>query len=860
MTNPQHSEPEPEQPTRRRLALLRATFIAGGVVLVGAIAALWYVQRFIQTDLAPLIARNLSQTLNRPVEVGEVEGFTLGGLRLGDSSVPPTATDSDQVEAEAIEVQFNVLELILNRTLRLNVTLIRPQIYVDQTADGRWVTTEIQQQDTEGFITTELNRIAVESGQLTLAAYPRPGEPRAGTAGLASGRSQPTPANPSATKSPSPADTKPATTSNPTPTTQGQTQTRPSAASTPSNTNDEADANAAANGEADSPQRIAPPTPRVLTTVTVQDVDGFTTLKNDNQQIRFDFRGKPETGGNLRVQGDVDRTQDSTRLTVEAADLLAPAVSVVVPLPLTLLAGRASGRLDIELVEEGTPLVNGTVRFRNGATRIAAIPSTFNRVSGGLRFQGRQISFLDVQGRYGEIPAQLTGQLDTERGYNLAARVASVSAADLLKTFDLETPVPVAGQFRGQLRVTGAIDRPLVTGTATNLRTAQVDRLPITRADTRFTLNAQSLTFNEIRATPVTGGQVVGRGVVQFGDEATGRPGGVVFDFRGQDLPGDAIARTYDTNPAITLGNLSGTAQVFGSFDRIQTLVRWQAPQATYPGRGTLLVAGDTLRFTDTALLVSGGLVKGEGILRQGRWQATAEASGIQLNQYNPELRGLLSGDFRLAGSLDDFSVAGIQAEGNARLSEGIAIINDPITASVRWLGDRLQINQATAPGFSANGLVFAQLEGTPSITNLDLNVQLRDYDVNQLPIPQTQQIQLRGTTDFTGRLTGTPDAVRVAGQLGLNQAAVNQIAFEPRLTGTFQYQANQSTALDVRGDRDRISLNLDGANRPREFLVQQGDAIARGRGQGDQLFTEVERFPIASLNFAPATAYGLGA
>ena len=783
MTNSPNSGRQPENPsTRRRRFLIRAGLVTGGVALVGAIAAALYVRQFIQEKLAPLIAASLSDTLNRPVNVGGVERVSPVGLRLGASALPPLKTDADQVKVEAIEVGFNLLELLWSRDLHFDITLVRPDAFIDQDEDGQWFKTKITTNESNSWVRPQLDEIRVQDGRLVLAAAKQLRD----------------------------------------------------------------------NETGEIEKRPVP----VLTNVEVRNVNGSATLRDKNQRIRFNVTGNPQTGGEMRLRGDINQTTEAKKLTVEGQGLLAPTVNALVPLPVTFLTGRASGKLDIALGKESDPLLlNGRVRFRDGAMKIGEVPNTFNRLNGSVLFQDQRLTFQDVQGRYGEIPATVGGGLDTEKGYDISIRVPKVSASTLLKTFDLTSPFAVAGIFGGKVQVSGAIATPRLTGVATSLEPAKIDQVTFAKADTRFTLTADALTFDAIRATPTSGGLVTGKGVVRFGDRQT-----VAFNFRGQDLAGDAIAQTYGSSPSFTIGNVATTAQIFGTYDNIQTVAQWQAPQATYPARGTVRVVGDLVQFRDTAALVAGGMVRGNGELRQGLWNAVVQASGIRLNQFSADLRGLLSGTGRLSGSLADSSLAAIKAEGNLRFSEGIALIDQPLNTAVTWLGNRLRVNSATAPGFSANGFVFAQLEGTPAITNLDLNVRLQGYPVAALPIPTPEQIALAGNADFSGKLTGAPDAVNVAGNLRLNQAAVNQVAFESALNGTFQYRANQFTRLDVRGDHDRIAFDLDGTNRPRSFYVQQGDTIATGKGQGDRLLADLQNFPLSALNFAPATAYGLGA
>jgi len=507
--------------------------------------------------------------------------------------------------------------------------------------------------------------------------------------------------------------------------------------------------------------------------------------------------------------------------------------------------------------------LNGTVRVQNGTARLEALPKSFTNLNGGLRFRGQDITFQDLRGQYGEIPAQVGGSLNFLEGYNLNIQAQNVEIADLLNTFDVEPesiPIELAGTLRSQIRVTGAIDQPVLLGTAQNSQDLQVDRVVFDRATTRFTITPELFTINEFAAQPQDGGQITATGEVRFGDA-----GGIVFDVRGENLPGDSIASAYAGQQSlenITIGAVDATAQVFGSLNdpgNIQTVVQWQAPQATYPGRGQVAIGGETIRFQDTVLLVAGGLVQGEGLVSQGQWQADVRGSGIALNQFSPDLRGLFSGDFRLSGSLDNLTPEGVRAEGEVAFSEGLALIDDRLTASVRWLGDRVQIVDAAATGFNASGFIGVQLAGAPGISDLDLNVQLQDYALTDLPATLPPNVQVAGTADFAGRITGTLDAINVAGSLGLNNLAVNQLAFEPRLAGTVNYGLNRGLDLDVSGTQDRIAVQLDGQNRPNSFLVRQGETVAQGQRQGDRLLASLDNFPLEVLNLAPAAELGLG-
>ncbi len=816
--------------------MIRAGFVAGGLLVVGLAGGVWWAWRFVNEDLAPLIARQVSNQLNRPVEVGPIEQISLNRIVFGPSAIPATPADADRLEIPRVEVTFNPFEVLWDRTLSVDVTLIRPEAFADQNEDGEWISTRLRDNSgaPEPLVKVEVDALRVRDGTLTLVPFGDVDESKVVEPDEQEREQEQR--NP-----------------NPEPQDEDAPETLP---------------------------RDAVARPQLV----IQDVDANALFRNNNRLISYDVSGRPETGGEFRVSGESDLDREQTTLRAQGTNLLAPDVNLLVPLPVEVRAGRISSDLEVLFPPgDDDPLqLNGTVQFQNATGRIEQIPQLLSQVNGQLRFRGQDIFFENVRGKYGLIPAQVGGSLNFEQGYNLTARSDRTTIPELLETFDVSSPVPVTGALRSQLRITGDIEEPIIAGVAENITPVRVDRVTFASAQSRYRVADGVLSFDGIQAVPVGGGQVTGNGRIAFGGEddeedqddnqnnqnnnqannqnnQSNNQGSVAFFLQGQNLPGDTIARQYGANlNNFTIGVVDAQVRVSGTPDNLTTLVDFQAPQATYAARGRVRVQGDRIALEDGAALVAGGIVRANAETVNRRWTADVQASGIELRQFSPDLRGLFSGNFQLAGSLDNFNLAAIEAQGQARFSQGLAIIESPLTADVRWLGDRLQVLDARATGFQADGLVFARLEGTPAITNLDLNVNLRNYAIADLPINTPEQIRLLGQTDFSGRVTGTPDAVQVAGQLGLNNFQINQVAFEPRLTGDLRY-TNRGISLDVSGQQDRIALTLDDRNRPVNFFVQQGNAIAQGRTQGDILTATLENFPLQALNLTPAAAYGIG-
>lgn len=172
--NPEH----PSKPTRSNNSVKKATWLLvlsrggialGGFLLIGLAGGAWRLWNFIRTELVPLAETSLTTTLNRPVELGDVKEFSLTGVKFGASALPATPTDRDKATVEAVEVSFDPLGLLLNRHLKLDVTLVNPDIYIEQDEQGNWITATIAPPGKEGPIKTDLDKLRVRNARLVLA-------------------------------------------------------------------------------------------------------------------------------------------------------------------------------------------------------------------------------------------------------------------------------------------------------------------------------------------------------------------------------------------------------------------------------------------------------------------------------------------------------------------------------------------------------------------------------------------------------------------------------------------------------------------------------------------------------------------
>ena len=195
-------------------------------------------------------------------------------------------------------------------------------------------------------------------------------------------------------------------------------------------------------------------------------------------------------------------------------------------------------------------------------------------------------------------------------------------------------------------------------------------------------------------------------------------------------------------------------------------------------------------------------------------------------------------------------TLADIRANGNVQFSQGIPGFEKPINAAIAWTGNKLKIARATAPGLNISGDIFANAKGVgiPQITQLDLNIQASNFDLQQLPVDISNAVNVAGKVDFDGKVTGKLPLPNVVGQVALKDFVINDVAFEPVLSGNVKSQLGSGLQLNVAGKQDRIAVNLNKNNRPESFVVKRGEAFASGQSQGDILALDIKAFPLQLL------------
>lgn len=722
MTNAPNSgnDPGTSRSNRRlRMILVRTSIALGVTTLVSIVGGAWFAWIFVHQRLAPIVQADLTKTLKRPVQLGKVESFWITSLRFGSSSLPPTPTDPDTATVAAVEVGFNPLQLLLTRTLKLDITLVKPNLYLEQDKQGRWITISVEPKPEEGGFKTEVETVRVQNADAVLVPFPKLGN-----------------------------------------------------------------------------QKLP---------IKFAQIDGGAQLSEEGKRVRFQLAGQALSGGNFKVEGDSHlTTPQETRLSLQGQNLVAADISRLLKLPsLELAAGLLDANLGVQLAGTQLTSFSGTAGLREVVVQIPQLPKPLTRTNGTLLFQGTQIHLDNVSSFYDQVPAVAAGTFDTKAGFNIKVATAPVTLKAILQTFNVkQLPIAAIGEVQANLQLTGTPQKPVVTGSAVNTKLTRIDKLNIKALSTNFELVGSTLTIKNFQAQPSVGGHVDGSGEARLGTN-----GSVAIGFQAQDLPGDAIAGIYGaTNLPIRVGRLSGQGRVEGTLGNIETVVHWNAPNATYPATGEVAISPNgTASLRNTNIQVAGGTVTGTGQLypKEGTLQASFQAAGVQgqgltpllKRQLPPQLQGPISGIVNVAGNIHSLTPETIHATGSAAVSvaggtvranninlnaghftagvtlagvqlgqlipQGSLKLEAPINGAFNVAGNLVKNNEQSAIAAKASG----QLNlggGTVTVSSLNLDqdrfraaVQANDVNVGSLSpqVPPPLRGRLNGNFDLAGNL-----------------------------------------------------------------------------------------------------------
>jgi autotransporter translocation and assembly factor TamB len=707
----------------------KITIIGLSTVVLGGLGY-WGTQVLVKQKLPPFLEQQISNIINRPIDLGEVTSFSLTGIEFDSATIPPTKTDPDRVAIDEVKVDFNILPLILQRTLPLEITLVQPEIYLEQAQDDSWLNLDLQTQEGEPSIYVDLT-VNVEEGNITAVPYNQ------------------------------------------------------------------------------SPIQV--------------QLDGSGRYNPIGEQlIEYDLDAAIEQAkANIKGQTTIASGQTNTKLQIN--DLVLTDLTSLIPnSPINLSSGRLNADLDINIpsFEEITAAnIQGQVSFQNVRGEVEDLSSSLKAKS-KLNFGGRNAQIEDTQVNLGNLTANLKGTVDLQQGYNLNIDVLPFSLSGLQQTFNTYFPVNLAGEIAAQLQLSGAIKKPLLTGTINNTKTLTVAQTKLKSVQANFAANLREFVLKNLEIIPLAGGQIQGQGIIETKIQqsleknqvidATNMP--LAFNFKAT-LPTEKIVSTYYNFPQeIAVNTVNAEGQVRGTLANPQANLQWQIPQASttavdnLSGSGKILFADNQLLLDDTEIVVGEGRLNLEGNanLNNQQWQTNLETSALALNPFLSQLNTsainferpitLSKGTINLNGRLD-------QLEPNK--ITGVANLNLDVNGSDVNLDSKLTSGNLQATANTGRIALNQFLPSLPLVTTLQSSRINLSGQLQQLLTfannPNLNTIK----ADFDANLALANGTINAQGNLNNNQWQTNIEA----------NNLNSNLLAQIFAPQNLQNLNLDNLN-----------------------------------------------
>ncbi|MEY3332658.1 MAG: hypothetical protein RLZZ176_958 [Cyanobacteriota bacterium] len=997
----QKNSPPPHSGLKRLWLMIfsRGGLAVAAFLLLGIMGGIWRLRNFVYEELVPLATQSLTTTLNRPVKLGAVKSFSATGVEFAASEIPPTPKDPDRASIKAVNVGYDIWKLITHRHLQLDVTLVNPDIYVEQDNQGRWLTTTIAPSTGEALIKTDLDKLRFSNGNLVLVPKVREGD------------------------------------KNPVPVAVGFAQVNGTAQILPKNNVIKLDllgkpatgGDIAIGGDLIPQKILAGDFSIKAQNLSAADITGLVTLplNLETGKINGNVRIKVTPYQNPLLYGD---------LTLDAVTLNIPEL----PQLLNNSQGHLSFdglaiKLDQVVTNYGqipltvTGIIDQQAGFNlKGRVNAVSLANAQNTLKVKLPVAVKGIAQADLQllGKInqpvlsGNVSTLKTAQIDQIDFGKVSSKFELVSSKSLLNITDIYGKTTLGGEVKGA----GIIKLGKVPELNFQLRGENLPGDAIAqlyKIKTGFPIGQMTATAELIGVAnntqtvvkwqapqakyPVNGTTIINPDrTVSFRDIAANFGGGVVrlngtysngnwqaiaqaesikltslieqkaqqnISLAGSEFNGNLrlsgstspfqleiiVPENANVNIAGGTVNISQikfvdkniTALLVGQNLRLGTILKGTNPILNYPlagnfmitsnqdnfnlktfsglGEALLAVDGGTIKatniqvtdgryeakiaadnlplaklasvppqlsgFVDGQLQVTGSVesfqpetIKGLGSgrlklpsgtvavsyveLNQGRYQGLLTTSNLQLRPFNQQLQGQVGGKLQVAGNLTANTLADVAAVGQLRFNRGLPGINSFTQADVGWNGEKLTIDSSNNANLPANNstaltikgyiLANAKKAGIPKLTEINLNVEARNYNLQQLPVKLPNNVDIAGNLDFKGQLTGKPTAPNIIGKLGLRDLKVKQFAFEPLLTGKVNSISGEGLSLNVRGKSDRIAVNLDGQNRPQSFTIQWQAALLSGVVKGVNWVVNISNLPLETLNNLPLEALNI--
>ncbi|MEN9279329.1 MAG: translocation/assembly module TamB domain-containing protein [Gloeomargarita sp. DG_1_4_bins_134] len=502
-----------------------------------------------------------------------------------------------------------------------------------------------------------------------------------------------------------------------------------------------------------------------------------------------------------------------------------------------MAAGAGSEPLAVQVTQ--VRLEGGQVTLVPWATRRA---QTYAQIQAQVRPGAETIAFTTQAQAPGGGTVRLEGtwHLETQslQAQLQTRQTALVPASELVAS---AIPLPVTlrqGQMSGDLAIQWRVGQtPQITGPVQVqglvLRSPQLPTVaPEINARLQLTPQAVQVTQGQIRLLGVEVG-VTGTVDFQRGYDLTAQVPPVALAEVTQRLGLKTSLQGQVASAWVVRGNwtqpyIRGRLTSVGALKVDQTTLQSAAAEVML-GQTGLDIARFQVQLPGVAVAGSGRIDPQQRLAIRFQGQAQAEQL-LPQGQTLPVRVGSVAMQGELRGTLRQPQV---QMEFQAPQAP------IPLRGQVQWQAERLQL-RAEGEQLRAAGEIHTRTGVA------DIQVQVRQYDLQRLPLSLPLDLALRGDVDFQGRLRGRLTQPQISGDLGVTGLRVNHWQFEPQLRGTMAFAPQAGVRLEVRGVQDQVAVQMMPGALPQSFTIRRGQALIQGQGRDRRLAVNFRQIPLA--------------
>ena len=721
----------PQRPTNSTFAKNLGRVGVGLAIAFTAtsLGAFWYGRYFLNEQLSPLIQTELTKALKRPLQLGKVERVSFSSIRFSKSIIPPTDKETNFLAVEALEVKVDLWSYLTSRQIGLDAIAEQPQVFLKQDVTGLLQLPEITPPEPttkESFI--DLRTVTFSDAQVTIQTI--------------------------------------------------------------------------AKGELVSLSQVKIDSKWKITDLNNQSLQmngkGRVTLPNlaaiaappDPEQLKKAIAtanaDKESNKGNVTFAINWDLTRGQGTVDIQSQDLQVAAIQgFAVSLPFEIQQGKLDAEAKISVdAEKTTPSdsvlaankISITAQLSDGVIKSPQLVKPITEISGQLSFDGTNATLKEFSANYGLLVTTVDGTFNQQKGFNLNFASTVLDLAKGLESFNVKTPVAIAGEVKLAGKLTGTVKKPALTLNITTPKSVSFDRVTVDRFLATIELkDLNTLQIKKVQAAS-TGATLTGEGQIRLPQKD--QPAEVLFT---SSLVGVAedFTKLYGAKLPITIGQITSSLQITGTLANPQILAQIDAPNATYPARGEVFLSDGlaTIRNTRVRFPIGEIGLAGSYNITSGAWKSQLNSNGIPLSAFLLNQKGILEGFINLRSDRGGFSLADITGDGTVNLPQGLTEIPDAIAANLVWDGRNLLIPSLQVGNYlTANGKVDLAFpnnslnEFPTGIAGINLDLISRNVNINRLAtLSSAIPAQASGIFNFRGNLSGAIDKLKIAGALQLD-------------------------------------------------------------------------------------------